>query len=84
MTEVERSAVMEGFGTYPVREFFVGGRKYSTMMGCLDMILAERKVGVFLDVRLVAIDVHRLLGWRRVRGQENGTKRDRCRVHLYR
>ncbi|KAI9569272.1 hypothetical protein HD554DRAFT_2171419 [Boletus coccyginus] len=45
MTEAERGAVMEGFGTYPVREFFVGGRKYSTMMGCLDMILAERKDG---------------------------------------
>ena len=45
ITEAERDAIMEGFGTYPVREIFVGGRKYSTTMGCLDVILAKRKVG---------------------------------------
>lgn len=45
MTEAERGAVMEGFGTYPAREILVGGRKYATTMGCLDMILAKRKVG---------------------------------------
>ena len=50
IAEVERDAIMEGFGTYPAREIFVGGRKYATMMGCLDMILAKRKVGVCLLV----------------------------------
>ncbi|KAH0840313.1 hypothetical protein J3R83DRAFT_1324 [Lanmaoa asiatica] len=45
MTEAEPSAIMEGFGTYPAREIFVGGRKYSTTMGCLDMLLAKRKDG---------------------------------------
>ncbi|KAF8549703.1 profilin [Imleria badia] len=45
ITEAERDAIMEGFGTYPAREIFVGGRKYATMMGCLDMILAKRKDG---------------------------------------
>ncbi|KAG8219056.1 hypothetical protein J3R82DRAFT_4812, partial [Butyriboletus roseoflavus] len=45
MTEAERGAVMEGFGTYPTREILVGGRKYLTTMGCLDMILAKRKDG---------------------------------------
>jgi hypothetical protein len=52
---------MEGFGTYPAREIFVGGRKYATTMGCLNVLLAKRKVGAFLvlDVRLVITDGHR-------------------------
>jgi len=45
MTEQERGAIVQGFGTYPVREIFVGGRQYTTTMGCLDMILAKRKDG---------------------------------------
>ena len=56
ITEAERGAIVEGFGTYPAREIFVGGRKYSTTMGCLNVILAKRKVGEFLDVWLVVTD----------------------------
>lgn len=29
------------------REIWVGGRRYATTMGCLDMMLAKRKVGSF-------------------------------------
>ncbi|KAG9317874.1 profilin [Chiua virens] len=45
MAEEERRAIMDGFGTCPAREILVGGRRYSTTMGCLDMILAKRKDG---------------------------------------
>jgi profilin len=45
ITEAERGAIMEGFGTYPAREIFVGGRKYATTMGCLNVLLAKRKDG---------------------------------------
>lgn len=53
MSEEERGALVQGFGTYPVREILVGGRKYSTTMGCLDMILAKRKVCSVLRFGLV-------------------------------
>jgi len=45
ITEAERGAIMQGFETYPAREIFVGGRRYSTTMGCLDVLLAKRKDG---------------------------------------
>ena len=52
---------MQGFGTYPAREIFVGGRSYATTMGCLDMILAKRKVGcIFSIVECGVTDERRL------------------------
>lgn len=87
MSDAERGAIVQGFGEHPAREMVMGGRKYATTMGCLDMILAKRKVGQGCYFGRRDCGELTLPGWARqwrLRGQKDRPERDRRRIYFHR